>query len=250
MHLNLYGFRDAQWDVLHKRARRILFVGDSFVEGFMVADDETIPAVFARRARAAGQAIEVFNLGVGAAGLSDYMKIIQDAVPALKPDEVVLVFYANDFAGEPPFTPARIRPPFEPRYRPAWLPRIVQVTRRLVARRAGSRYAGTARPSRSSPPCRIRRIRGPTRAAELAPKVEPDIADAMRRATFNPHAVDELAEYAVSIPAGRRRDDASHVPARFSRTARGVRLRLAYLPYPAQVSDYYVPFKHRFGGRT
>ena len=105
MHLNLYGFRDAQWDVLHKRARRILFVGDSFVEGFMVADDETIPAVFARRARAAGQAVEVFNLGVGAAGLSDYMKIIQDAVPALKPDEIVLVFYANDFAGEPPFTP-------------------------------------------------------------------------------------------------------------------------------------------------
>ena len=31
--------------------------------------------------------------------------------------------------------------------------------------------------------------------------------------------------------------------------ARGVRLRLAYLPYPAQVSDYYIPFKHRFGGR-
>ena len=75
MHLNLYGFRDAQWDVLHKRARRILFVGDSFVEGFMAADDETIPAVFARRARAAGQAVEVFNLGIGATGLSDYMKI-------------------------------------------------------------------------------------------------------------------------------------------------------------------------------
>ena len=36
MHLNLYGFRDGAWDVRHKRARRILFVGDSFVEGFMV----------------------------------------------------------------------------------------------------------------------------------------------------------------------------------------------------------------------
>jgi lysophospholipase L1-like esterase len=29
-----------------------------------------------------------------------------------------------------------------------------------------------------------------------------------------------------------------------------VSLRLAYVPYPAQVSDYYVPFKHRFGGRN
>ncbi len=52
--LNLYGFRDAQWDVLHKRARRIVFVGDSFVEGFMAADDETIPAGFARRAARGG----------------------------------------------------------------------------------------------------------------------------------------------------------------------------------------------------
>jgi lysophospholipase L1-like esterase len=28
-----------------------------------------------------------------------------------------------------------------------------------------------------------------------------------------------------------------------------VKLRLAYIPYPAQVSDYYIPFKHRYGGR-
>ena len=249
MHLNLYGFRDAQWDVLHKRARRILFVGDSFVEGFMVADDETIPAVFARRARAAGQAVEVFNLGIGAAGLSDYMKIIQDAVPALKPDEIVLVFYANDFAGEPPFTPERIRPPFEPRYRPAWLPRIVQVTRRLIAGEpVALRWHGEAKPFLAAVPDPTNPWT--TRGAELAPKVEPDIADAMRRATFNPHAVDELAEYAVSIPARRRRHDASDVPPRFSRRREACACRLAYLPYPAQVSDYYIPFKHRFGGRS
>jgi len=65
--------------------------------------------------------------------LGPITKAVEDAVPALKPDEIVLVFYANDFAGEPPFTSERIRPPFEPRYRPAWLPRIVQVTRRLIA---------------------------------------------------------------------------------------------------------------------
>ena len=32
--------------------------------------------------------------------------------------------------------------------------------------------------------------------------------------------------------------------------AKGVRLAIAYIPYPAQVSDYYVAFKHRFGGRS
>jgi len=248
MHLNLYGFRDQQWDVLHKRARRILFVGDSFVEGFMVADDETIPAVFARHAKAAGQAVEVFNLGIGAAGLSDYMKVIQDAVPALEPDEIVLVFYANDFAGEPPFTKERIRPPFEARYRPAWLPRILQVTRRLIAGEpVALRWHGEPKPFLAAVP-------DPTnpwteRGAELASKVEPEIADAMRRATFNPHAVDELAEYSYQFQ--RVVDVTTHLAfLRDFLAARNVRLSLAYLPYPAQVSDYYIPFKHRFGGKS
>jgi len=248
MHLNLYGFRDAQWDVLHKRARRILFVGDSFVEGFMVADDETIPAVFARRARADGKTVEVFNLGIGAAGLSDYMKVIQDAVPALKPDEIVLVFYANDFAGEPPFTSERVRAPFEPRYRPAWLPRIAQVTRRLISGEpVALRWHGEPKPFLAAVPDPTNPWT--TRAAELAPKVEPEIADAMRRATFNPHAVDELAEYAYQFQ--RVVDVTTHLTfLRDFLAARNVSLRLAYLPYPAQVSDYYVPFKHRFGGRS
>ena len=99
LHLNLYGFRDAQWDVAHKRARRILFVGDSFVEGFMAADDETIPAVFARRARRRGRRSRCSTWASAAPSSADYLKLIQDAVPALSPDEVVLVFYANDFAG-------------------------------------------------------------------------------------------------------------------------------------------------------
>ena len=246
-HLNLYGFRDVQWDVAHKHAPRILFVGDSFVEGFMAADDETIPALFARRARAAGQALEVFNLGVGGTDLPDYLKLIQDAVPALLPDEVILVFYANDFAGQAPFSPAQIRPLFESQYRPAWLPRSAQVVRRLIAGEPVPRaWHGPAQPFFAAVP-------DPSNpwtqhAAELAPKVDPDIADAMRRGTFNPYAVDELAEYAhyFKIPV----DVSTHLSfLRDFLAARKVRLRLAYIPYPAQVSDYYVQFKHRFGGR-
>jgi len=245
--LNLHGFRDAQWDVLHKRARRILFVGDSFVEGFMAADDATIPAGFARRASAAGQAVEVFNLGIGATGLADYLNLIQDAVPALSPDEIVLVFYANDFAGVPPFTPAQIRPPFVPRYRPSWLPRIAQVARRLLANEpVPLRWHGEAKPFLAAAP-------DPSNpwtehGAELAPKVDPDIADAMRRGTFNPYAVAELDEYAYQFQ--RVVDVTTHLTfLRDFLAARDVRLRIAYLPYPGQVSDYYIPFKHRFGGR-
>ena len=247
LHLNLYGFRDAQWDVAHKRARRIVFVGDSFVEGFMAADDESIPAVFASRAKAAGQDVEVFNLGIGGTDLSDYLKLIQDAVPALLPDEVVLVFYANDFAGQAPFSQAQVRPAFEARYRSPWMPRIAQVARRLIAGepvalawKAAAKPFLAAVPDPSNP--------WTAQGTELAKYVDPDIADAMRRATFNPHSVNELAEYAHYFR--QPVDVSAHLTwLRDFLKARNVQLRLAYIPYPAQVSDYYIPFKHRYGGR-
>ena len=121
------------------------------------------------------------------------MKIIQDAVPALAPDEIVLRVLRQRFrrASRRSRLSGFARQ-FEPRYRPAWLPRIVQVSRRLHRGRVRWRYAGTA----SGKPF-LAAVPDPTnpwttRETELAPKVDPDIAGAMRRATFNPHAVDEL----------------------------------------------------------
>jgi sterol desaturase/sphingolipid hydroxylase (fatty acid hydroxylase superfamily)/lysophospholipase L1-like esterase len=247
LHLNLYGFRDGQWDVAHKRARRILFVGDSFVEGFMAADDEAIPAVFARRAKASGRSVEVFNLGVGGTDLADYMKLIQDAVPALAPEEVVLVFYANDFAGQPPFSHAQVRPAFEPKYRSPWMPRIAQVTRRLLAGEPVA-LAWHGKPKPFLAPVPDPSNPWTAQGDYLATRVDPEFADAMRRATFNPHSVDELAEYAHYFR--ETVDVSAHLTfLRDFLKARNVQLRLAYIPYPAQVSDYYIPFKHRYGGR-
>ena len=46
-HLNIYGFRDDDWKLAKEEySDRLLFVGDSFVEGFMSEDNETIPTVF------------------------------------------------------------------------------------------------------------------------------------------------------------------------------------------------------------
>jgi sterol desaturase/sphingolipid hydroxylase (fatty acid hydroxylase superfamily)/lysophospholipase L1-like esterase len=245
MHLNLYGFRDQQWDVKDKQNRRVLLVGDSFVEGFMVADNETIPAVFSRQAKASGQELEVFNLGVGGTDLSDYLKLIQDAVPALNPDEIVLVFYANDFAGQAAFSSAQIRPEFEPLYRPFWLPRLAQVTRRLLqGEPVALAWKGPEKPFLAAVPDPSNPW---TENGEyLATQVDPDIAEAMRRATFNPHSTNELAEYAHYF---RQVVDVSEHLSFLSEylAQHNVQLRIAYIPYPAQVSDYYIPFRHRFG---
>ncbi len=51
-HLNQYGFRDIEWRVAKSQGvRRVAFVGDSFVEGFMARDDESIPSVFRQLSR-------------------------------------------------------------------------------------------------------------------------------------------------------------------------------------------------------
>jgi sterol desaturase/sphingolipid hydroxylase (fatty acid hydroxylase superfamily)/lysophospholipase L1-like esterase len=248
MHLNLYGFRDGAWDTGPKSARRIVFIGDSFVEGFMAADTQTIPAMFSRRAQADGQTLQVYNLGVGGTDLMDYVKLIQDAVPTLAPDEIVLVFYANDFAGAPAFGPQFIRPEFEPRRRPTWLPRIAQVIRRI---RDGE---PVPRAWSAAPVPFLAAVPDPSNpwtanGAALAPRVDADIADAMRKGAFNPHAVDELSEYAQLFR--NIVDVSAHLTfLRDFLAAKGVRLAIAYIPYPAQVSDYYVAFKHRFGGRS
>ncbi|MCB0600659.1 MAG: hypothetical protein KDC28_05505 [Saprospiraceae bacterium] len=43
--MNQYGFRDQEWCVTKPHdVRRILMIGDSFVEGVMASQDQTIPA--------------------------------------------------------------------------------------------------------------------------------------------------------------------------------------------------------------
>ena len=55
-HLNLYGFRDRQWNVAPSRGtERVMFVGDSLTEGFMATDDETIARGYEK---AAGESSE------------------------------------------------------------------------------------------------------------------------------------------------------------------------------------------------
>jgi hypothetical protein len=247
IHLNLYGFRDPQWDVVHKRARRIAFVGDSFVEGFMAADDESIPAVFRKRAQERGAAVEVFNLGIGGTDLMDYVKLIQDAVPALEPDELVLVFYANDFFGAPSFSQSDIRPAFVPRYRSPIEPRIVEIVRRAIA--------GETVPTRwhSKPSPFLAAVPDPSNpftkdGGKLDAQVDRDIAQAMREGRFNPFVVGELTSYGREFKKGV--DISPHLEfLRSFLASHHVSLRLAFIPYPAQVADYYIPFAQRFGGR-
>jgi len=240
--LNLYGFRDKNWRV-EKSSRRVMFIGDSFVEGFMAKDDETIPAGFAREAEKDGAAPEVMNLGVSATKLQHYFQLMRDAIPLFQPDDVVLVLYENDFP-PPPYDPQWLENPLVPRYYSFLMPRIVQVIGWVIKGEFVA-LAWTRPPFRFFAPVPSPANPWTNRESQFRNIVEPRIATAMKEGRFNPFVVNE-----INGSAGRLNkpiDVRPHLAALQHYTARHhTRLYLVYIPGRLQVSDYYVQFSQRF----
>ncbi len=96
--LNLYGFRGPNFSIAPPVDRpRILFLGDSFVEGCGASDDDTLPRQF-ERLLSDQPTPEVLNLGGAALDFPQYWDLLRDSVRLLRPDTVFLVVFANDFA--------------------------------------------------------------------------------------------------------------------------------------------------------
>ncbi len=95
--LNQYGFRDGEWKVRKgKDKKRILMVGDSFLEGIMADQSQTITEGFKRLDQE--NKFDVMNLGIMGSGINSYLEIIADAVPIFRPDKVCIILYSNDLS--------------------------------------------------------------------------------------------------------------------------------------------------------
>jgi hypothetical protein len=236
--LNLYGFRDREWSVERPGdAVRVAFFGDSFVEGYLAAADETIPARFAAAARAAGEPVEAMNWGIGAAGIEEYFSLIGDAVPLYRPEHVFLVLYENDLYQiryQSSWLATR-----EPVRGPWWWPRAVWVVGEVQAgRRVPKRW--TSRPFDFLVPVPNPRNpwSDPRWAAWAATVVEPEIAEVMKRGGLNPF----LANAPAALEQSLRTPVSLHAPiadlAAFAER-HGAKAWVLYLPYRNQVSDRY-----------
>jgi hypothetical protein len=180
--LNLYGFRGPNFTLAPDPSRRrILFVGDSYVEGCGVADADTLPEQFAHRLDSE-HPVEAVNLGVLATGFPEYVALVRDSVPLLRPHTVFLVVCWNDLPAPPlPKDPLAGAPPMVPLGR--WVPRAVQVGSLL--------WDGVAVPRRwpSGPYPYFEPV--PSRANPLSkgdpPRaIDPAILRAMRQGKANP----------------------------------------------------------------
>jgi hypothetical protein len=240
--LNLYGFRDRiTWCVRPPSGRtRVMFLGDSFVEGMMAGDDETIPVAFAAAAR---PPVEAMNLGMAGTGMGHYLRLAAAALPLFRPHTVILVLYANDLP-PPALDPRWLAPSFHPMRLRRWLPRPLHVTWRALHGRV------VARRWHAAPFSFFGAVPDPTnplsdRAPGYEGLVEADLLAAMKRGAFNPYLTDHLARSAEALiqPAGAR----AHLEALAALARRqGATLRVAYLPHALQVSDYYMTFALRY----
>lgn len=132
--LNLYGFRGPDFHIDPPPGRRrILVIGDSLVEGEGVDDSGTITAEWSRILAREGTPAEVINLGAIAASLPHLWILTRDAVPLLKPTDVVVSLYSNDLPAPSDVALLDAPAPKFPRVEDASLrPRIVDLIDRAI----------------------------------------------------------------------------------------------------------------------
>lgn len=75
---------------------RLAFLGDSFVEGKQVGDEDVLTARLERLAADRGRRLEVVNAGVGGYGTGDELLLWERAIAPLRPAVVLVGFFAND----------------------------------------------------------------------------------------------------------------------------------------------------------
>lgn len=110
--VNRLGLRDYEMDVARKRPCRILVVGDSFTFGFGVNLEQSWPKLLERSLRTQGCDAEVINAGAMGTATGNYAHIIEECVPVLRPDLVIVgVQQGDDFSQALPLD-GPVRRPF------------------------------------------------------------------------------------------------------------------------------------------
>lgn len=239
-HLNAYGFRDGEWRAAKpKGAIRFFFVGDSFVEGEMAEDDETIPATYRARAEAAGKPYDVMNLGIMAGGIESYLELIQDATPIFKPDYVFLFVFSNDIPQTDEIPRSEFQPQYFKRYRPRLVELISAISRDEMLTPRWNYVEKTFFKASPDP------LNPWSERDDLSQFASPEMTVHILTGKFNPFAVNELAMEAYFL----KRPVSLEEHLSFLRDFllnHGARLHLVYLPTRHQVTDYYVPFARTY----
>jgi hypothetical protein len=94
---NSLGFRDRELGRLDSTPR-VLVLGDSFIWGLFLDQDELMPQRVEVELRGSGRAVDVYNFGMAGYGNDQELLVLREFGPRVEPSVVVLAFfYSNDF---------------------------------------------------------------------------------------------------------------------------------------------------------
>lgn len=238
-YMNQYGFRDKEW-FIEKKAdqKRALFIGDSFVEGVMAEQDETIPLAFEK---ASNGTFETFNGGMLGCGLTIYLQLAADMIPVYKPDIAYLCIYANDFGKDIPRVPEYY---LEPEYFNKYTPRLIEIFNQMnTYGPLNFRWKNDSSPYLPAIPHK----RNPWSNNEpyLKDHATSTLAEDMKQSLFNPFLVNSLAKEAQYLkakpPLGETVGFFKYVCEQ-----NGTKPIIVYIPSRNQVTDYYLPFEKEY----
>jgi hypothetical protein len=240
--LNIYGYRDANWKIEKDNSTtRIMFVGDSYVEGIMASDDQTIPKAFANSADLDEIEIEAMNFGMMGIGLNEYIKLIVDAVPIFEPDHVFLVLFSNDVPFKRPYFPShKLAPEYSDHLKPQ-LFRLLEYSRKKDP--IPFRWSLTTKryyrpvPHESNP--------WTTKEATLAPHVTTPVAEAMKRADFNYFRTNWILEEEKFLKTPVDLKEKLKAIKDYVDSL-GSKLTVFYIPSRNQVSTYYLKYEKEY----
>jgi len=92
-------FLQQDYYAVNPQQKLIVTLGDSFTDGYPVADEYNYPAALKRLLRLQGCDVSLINMGLGDSGPDQHLRLMQKFVlPRLKPDIVIWQFYSNDIA--------------------------------------------------------------------------------------------------------------------------------------------------------
>ncbi len=240
--LNVYGFRGPDFAMAPASGRRrILLIGDSVTEGIGAADSATIPAQLQRLLDHEGVPAEVINLGVTAATLNHILLLSRDAIPLLKPQDVVIVLYANDLPAQN-YLDMYDRPGgvFTPSAFTFWMPRVAALIVRYIHDQPIC-VRWVHRPIRFFPA--VPDSANPwTQVPERPDRLLPALYDAMREGTLNPWVHAQTHDIPIQLAHDFQEGGS---PVRYIKRIQaicnvtGARLTLAYVPFCGVISCRY-----------
>jgi lysophospholipase L1-like esterase len=237
--MNRYGFRDKEWTIEKPiNKARALFIGDSFVEGVMANQNETIPIAFEK---ASDNQYETLNGGLTGCGLDSYLQLSVDMIPTFKPDVAFLCIYANDLGKNPPKLPEFF---LEPELFNLYNPRLLELYNQIKTY-GPINFKWNLKTTPYLTP--VPDVLNPWTQSENILKVDVthEIADKMKSSLFNPFLTNALAkeeEYLKKAPLiGNTLDFFKYVC-----TENGTKPIIVYIPSRNQISDYYLPFEREY----